>query len=108
MNKLDMIKAFADLDGVEVYDLGNEYCYTYGTDAYGEELGYDPITDQCLTFQAAIDYSVNLNHESKEVWICDENAGEYDTGYLSSVRFKDGEIPSAIIECILKSRGLYK
>ena len=101
MNNLDMAIAIAKLEGVDFHiameDKPDAYLWCDDT-----ESEFNPITDQCLTFQLVIDYEVFIDHRNERVFILSVLSEE------TSVDFEEGGLPRAVIECILKSKGLYK
>ena len=99
MNNLDMIKAFAELDGVEIYDAGDGYLFSNKVDNNGDSLDYDPITELALNCAARDKYEAEINYDSMEisVWVLID---EYEVSFNDKY-----EIPRAVIECILKSTG---
>lgn len=103
MNKLDMIKAFARLeDLILIQHEGELKVLTQSSDP----VSYNPLTDHALAFKAMVDYSVEVSHEYECVEIM--TGKETPTHGDCWVGF-DGidDLPHAIIECILKSKGLW-
>ena len=110
MIQVDQIKAFAELEGVEVelVNFDGDICYVYGRDDI-----YNPIADLALNCAARDKYRVSISHG--EVFDCGvDGNGSYDipvcyvtrcgtTIELMNVNADD--IPPAVIECILKSEG---
>lgn len=94
MNKLQMAKAFAKLEGVDVAIMGDRV-YIRST---AEE--YNPF-DYALNCKARDDYEVFIDYRGERVFVLSMLSEE------TSVDFEESGIPKAIIECILKSQGLY-
>lgn len=110
MIELEMIKAFAKLEGVEITEQKCWIKKNDGSNTYesGITTGmYNPLTNHALTFKAVVDYGVNINQDKGVVAITNKNVSEYDINseFISFV--KDDKLSYAIIECILKSKGLY-
>ena len=119
MNDLALIKAFAKLEGLTLHE------HTYFELKGGDELSlfsliedlpwnspdivrdglcyaeYNPITDLSLSFKGMTKYHVDIYHHMGCVNI-DNQKG------LPFVSYLENGIPYAIIECILKSKGLWK
>jgi hypothetical protein len=118
MNDLEMIKAFAELEGVGLYRDNirqdvldmiypmvsqgvtiDEFCDGLKDDA--PTFKYNPVTDLALNCAARDKHEIEINYSAFEV-ICFCSAG-LET---SHVKFDNkSEIPRAVIECILKSEG---
>ncbi len=101
MNNLDMIKAFAELECVDVEVIKGEVCaMNMDGSEYLPYAYYNPITDLALAMNAVIDYEVNINPKHGTC---------YPLGHISSMAFFDsdgnGNLPHAVIKCILKSKG---
>lgn len=98
MKNLDMIKAFAKLEAVEIYSHDDEYFFT------DDMKEYNPITDLALTMKAVIDYDVQITHSMVQKGkIIISIRGALDAVTIFCKR----QTPQAIIECILKSKGLW-
>ena len=98
MEQLEMIKAFALLDRVATWDTRHKG-EKYLTTITGHK--YNPITDLSLSFKAMIDYQVMLEFHNGFGYASMEG----DVG-ISSFESKE-QAPIAILECILKSKGLH-
>lgn len=100
MDNLEMIKAFAELEGIEVelVILDDDFCYVHKLDD-----AYDPITDLALTMKAVIDYDVQIRKS-----LVTECTRISIRGGVSLGVFDKELITEQIIRCILKSKGLYK
>lgn len=108
MKQLDMIKAMAELDGVGIGETQGKLwvkdehgCFSWNRLGHKE---YNPITDLALNCAARDKYEVEV-----EYWL-DRVVIDGDTPSISTVVYfeQKSEIPRAIIECILKSKGLWK
>lgn len=121
MEQLEMIKAFAELEGVEGLEhkgrfiKGCEFNAVINlikgsrlTDielaAFLDSAAYNPITDLALNCAARDKYEVEVNYSAFTVTdFCNDNLD------ITRVHFKcKSDVPAVIIECILKSKGLYK
>lgn len=83
MKKLEMIRAFAELDGVKIYELCGGLFYSEYNGAgcaYENRRAYNPITDLAINCAARDKYEVEIEYE------------------ISLVKLD---------ECILKSKGLW-
>ena len=87
MNDLELIKAFAEIDGVKVIE---EWSCTYDKNT---ALEYNPITDLALNCAARDKYRVEIDYYVKEATIDCE----------SSAFIIDSRIGRAVIECIVKA-----
>ena len=95
MNDIELIKAFAEIEGIEVYMvLGckGEWHTSKGS------FPFNPITDLSLNCEVTDKYNVNISQTYKCVSV---------NGYPGSVVFfKDkSRLPRARIECIVKAHG---
>ena len=103
MTDLELIKAFAELEGVDLITHRGEY---YRLDLHGSlsinNVGYskyNPITDLALNCAARDKYGVEIDYTKFTAYV-DIN------GKWACVPFKSKEdVPRAVIECILKSEG---
>ena len=119
MKQLDMIKAFAKLEGVDVsvheafyFGEGDvESAYTKFNDEAkvpsiirdGERLlEYNPITDLALNCAARDKYKVENDFDDESCFIYERDKFNHFEAEFN------GNIPKAVIECILKSKGLWK
>lgn len=103
MNDLEMIKAFAELEGVElsgIVKITNKWSEWHKKDG----SKYNPITDLALNCAARDKYKVEVSYDYDHVSLC------LPDGVMSEiVGFDNVEyIPRAVIECILKSEGKWK
>ena len=104
MNDLDMIKAFAKLECVDIRYNENGYAWLH---ADGSE--YNPLLPKSLNCAARDKYEVQVSYDNNCCYISDQNAGEYDSGTLADVDYSShNDIPRAVIICILQAGGLYK
>ena len=101
MKQIDMIKAFAKLEGFNQVEIKGRVQVSRG---FNCDIVYNPITDLALNCAARDKYKVEVSYDYNMVTLC------LDDGLMSEVvHFKSIEsIPSRVIECILKSKGLYK
>lgn len=108
MNDLEMIQAFAKLEGVEVGVASGEACAMAmdGNKRFPYAY-YNPITDLAFNCAMRDKYEVEICYSNMTALIRDENAGEYDIGTLADVEILSKGVNRAVIECILKSEGLY-
>lgn len=100
MNDLRLIKAFAELEGVELI---KQFIPVTGeiVEFYSKETltVYSPIDDYALNCVARDKYKVEIDYENLKCSIF---------GLLTWVTvdyFKESELNRAVIECILKSKG---
>ena len=102
MNELQMIAAFAELEGIELMVVCED---AGGPVIRYESLNhgiYNPITNLALNCAARDKYKVTINYSENSV--CTFDAFGY---ILTEVVFRsDSELNSAIIICILKDKGL--
>ena len=108
MNKLQAIKAFAELEG---YETMISTCSEKGqstTAIKGKRtiFRYDPTADKYMAFDAMVKYKAVVHHSHKRVaTIGDAGIGcKFFHAYYNHA----DEIPMAIIESILKSQGLWE
>ena len=103
MTELEMIKAFAELEGVkvELVSFDGVVCYVYGLDEI-----YNPLLPNTLNCAARDKYKAMPHYRRKRVM----TVGGESTGYKLFDAYYNHEdnIPKAVIECILKSQGLWK
>ena len=98
MKQLDMIKALAKLEGVKGHIFDGLFIRD---DIDVGPLCFNPFTDLALTFKAMVKYECEICYRYKHVMVWVEST-------WIQASFKDeSEIPHAIIECILKSQGLW-
>ena len=105
MKELEMIKAFAELEGITfsdsyTYPFGDVYLWAeiYDNGCYG---WYNPITDVALNCAARDKYEATIEYGEHSDFI------SVDGGFYSEVMDRN-VIPVAVIECILKSKGLWQ
>lgn len=94
MKELDMIKAFAELEGVKL-----TYINVWNDCFDANRNSFSPITDLALLAKAMFKYEAEIDYVCNDVTIYTDN-GLYTADYEAK-----GGIPNAIIEVILKSRG---
>ena len=108
MDKLQAIKAFAELEG---YETMISTCKEKGrsiTAIKGKRtiFRYDPTTDKAMTFDALVKYEVTPYYSHGRVMAIGSD------GFMPKAFYAyyddANEIPMAIIESILKSQGLWK
>jgi len=104
MNELEMIKAFAELEGIGLeYPLFNEIPFhRYRKDGVTHLCEYSPITDLALNCAARDKYRVENDFDDGACFIYDKN------GDLKSEVSFNRNVSMSTIECILKSEGLWK
>ena len=99
MNNLELIKVFAEIDGVEWRD-GKQ-----GKSRLCMWAEYNPITDLALNCAARDKYLVYIDYDDDFVSIyIDSELVMPPTG----VRIKSGNVCRAVIECIVKSKGKWR
>ena len=108
MNKLQAVKAFAELEG---YETMISTCREKGqsiTAIKGKRtiFRYDPTVDKAMTFDAMVKYEVVPYYSHKRVMAIGSDGLRIKTFY-TYYNHAD-KIPMAIIESILKSQGLWK
>lgn len=101
MKQLDMVKAFAKLEGFDVHPDSNHpqthiMCMVRVEGPYIKWEEYKPVIDVTIIMR----YKVDIYHSLSCVHI-DNNLN------LKFVSYEEADIEMAIIECILKSKGLY-
>ena len=123
MNNLELCKKFAELEGVELYRENirqemldeiivmlkqgitkDDFCDRLESDS---GFHYNPITDLALNCAARDKYEVHTDYinKSASMWIRHESNDER----VAQVNVKtSADMPRAVIECILKSKGLIK
>ena len=97
MNELDLCKAIAELEGVNVTGiLGSSVM------AIGFSQGYNPITDLALNCMLRDKHKVEVDYvgDTNSKWVGIFHHKRDDTRWSDKK-----EIPRAVIECILKSKG---
>ena len=105
MNELEMIKAFAELEGVE-FILGDHYplpkVYIKELGSMGIEKGneYNPLLPNELNLLARDKYGVTIEYMQDEDHIT--------LDFISIFITDRNTLCKTIIECILKSEGLWK
>lgn len=102
MNDLEMIRAFAELEGVEIVSHMRSYVRKHQSgdlSICGVQFAeYNPLLPNSLNCAARDKYLVSINHDFKLV--CIKNNIKCGVIYQSV-----DDIPKAVIECILKSEG---
>ncbi len=102
MKELDMIKAFAELEGYKSWFGHTECVFIEVNGLVGKTCTkFNPIINESLVFKAMIKYGVSVVIESQGLATV-----HIDEHNRMNALF-DNEIPSAIIECALKSKGLW-
>jgi hypothetical protein len=97
-----MCKKIAELEGVElltVCEIAGGPVVRYEAIEYGI---YNPITDLALNCMLRDKYRVEIDYDSGEIDICRGFAHLARSNYSG-----EESIPYAVIECILKSQGLW-
>ena len=101
MNDLEMCKEFASLEGIAVCILGSIERLE-NLSRLQDGSAYNPITDLALNCKARDKYEVFIDYRDERAFILSEQREE------TSVDFDDCEtLTVAVIECILKSKGIY-
>ena len=122
MKELEMVKAIAKLEGVEIFVSDrNVTCYKprSGVICAMIHTPYNPITDLALNCSLRDKYEVSVNWFSQfdcgidgsgdyEIPFVVASTGGFDDANTSLNNVSSGAICSAVIECILKSQGLWK
>lgn len=107
MKQLDMIKAFAVLEGVHLPHF-EVIPNTSHMELMNSEFEiYNPIIDLALNCAARDKYEVHTDYlnQSVSIWF----RGEFADEMICNAKINHADdVPYAIIECILKSKGLYK
>ena len=101
MNDLQLIKAFAEIDGVNVCIIGNIECVR-NLSRLQDGSPYNPVTDLALNCAARDKYRVEVDYKARKVFI-NKNITAY-----SEVNYDEGcsaRLCRAVIECIVKSKG---
>ena len=99
MNDLEMIKAFAKLDGLTGFEVYKSKARVAVREGWATLIPYNPITDLALNCAARDKYKVEIDYVDKIVFILDPSAHQ-------RVNYSDDNaIPRAVISCILKSEG---
>lgn len=130
MERLEMIKAFAELEGVDLIE-DNSVFYHARCVRMNCNSEYNPIKNLALNcaardkYKVSVDYSdwSDTKHCNVDIWtqVINETActksccGEsyYDVDFDANENcdvdcMDQSDIPHAVIECILKSKGLWK
>lgn len=107
MNQIDMIKAFAKLEGVELMPL---FCKQLWYKVDGKDRPYNPITDLALNCAARDKYGVSVEYNFNRLTghtsnYVDINSGSQVRRYVSWGDKAD--IPKAVISCILLANGVW-
>ena len=106
MNELELIKAFAEVERVELFDELSSDAETgeavewvsYHAKSNLLRDAYNPITDLALNCAARDKYRAEVGYYGKHVSI-------YHGRLLAGLAYiKDGNVGRAVIECIVKSR----
>ena len=108
MDKLQAIKVFAELEG---YETMISTCSEKGqsiTAIKGKRttFNYDPTADKAMTFDAMVKYEVTPYYSHGRVMTIGSD-GFMPKAFYAHYNDAD-EVAMAIIESILKSRGLWK
>lgn len=108
MNRLQAVKAFAELEG---YETMISTCSEKGQSITAIDdkrtiFGYDPTTNKTITFDAMVKYRVTPFYSHRRVMAIGSD-GFGPKAFYAYYNHTD-EIPMAIIESILKSQGLWK
>ena len=103
MNEFEMCKAIAELEGFEIVQqkTGGWFAAT----AHNKTVfDYNPITDLALNCELRDRYKVAVSYDYVESYaLC-----EIDICLHYTAATTKQDIPRAVIECILKSEGLWK
>ena len=98
MTELEMIKAFARLEGFNCVEMNGIILVARG---FACDRLFNPLLPNALNCAARDKYLVSINHDFK--FICIKNNTKCGVIYQGI-----DSIPKAVIECILKSQGLWK
>ena len=103
MNDLELCKKFAELEGKHSFEVVDGIPFVAKLKGWVTRVSYNPITDLALNCAARDKYKVQIDYRDKDitVWLDDEATTADSTKYSG-----DEDIPRAVIECILKSKGL--
>ncbi len=108
MKDVDMIEAFAELEGIKLTDHRGHWLHK--NDQGGMFINgvtmkwYNPITDLALNCAARDKYEVEVYYDGKSISVQSNNKFNGADVTFSSIE----DIPKTVIECILKSKGLWK
>ena len=95
--ELEIIKAFAELDDVDIQQpYGDKFYIGVGSTLYE----YNPLLPNALNCEARDKYRLEADFEKNAWFIYGTEMNRFD---FVSVDF-NGDIPKAAIECILKSQ----
>ena len=99
--EIKMIKAFAELEGVEFHDsINKRHVMVKSKTRYLASFEYNPITDLALNCAARDKYQVEVCYRYNKCMVWVEST-------WVEVSFKDQSIEKSVIECILKSQGIW-
>ena len=107
MNTLELCKKFAELEGMDICPSHQTKRILVLDNSMGEMsmVEYNPITDLALNCAARDEYDVTIDYLGFVQIHFLNHIGIY--AEKECVRFKHKEdIPRAVIECILKSKGM--
>ena len=107
MKTLGMIKAIARLEGVDVIEQnGVVICQSPAAHlSLALSDKYNPIAELSLNCALRDKYNVEVAYRYEG---CGWVVINHDDGSVTDVNYASGELCKAVIECILKSRGLYE
>lgn len=101
MNDLEMCKAIAKLEGLQSVEYKGLVLVSHG---FSCDKPYNPITDLALNCMLRDKYEVQVDYRDRDITVWEND----EATTAQSMRFESkGDIPRAVIECILKSQGLY-
>lgn len=112
MNQLEMCKAMAELEGAELDSEASHDSAMFVTHFFRGEAQhseYNPITDLALNCMLRDKHEVAVEYINKATGTVRRYVvvnGEWRTVSVNFDRKQD--IPHAVIECILKSKGKWK
>ena len=104
MKRIDMNKAYAELEGVKVELWGGVNLRVVKPAAFNKITGvYDPVGNGYLNVSARDDYKVEIDYDESKVFIL---GAFFEGAEVINVDMTLDHQPSrAVIECILKFKG---
>jgi len=106
MDDLDLIKAFAELEGVTLTYSNNIGEWSSGTPYGSDDYEYNPIACGREIIEAMLKYNVGVNTYGSFVYI---DSDYTDKPPIATVTYDDFDdyiaFGRAVIECILESEG---
>ena len=101
---IELKRLYPDAKSIEL-DV-NQNCYWVETVGFSSHSIMDSIGDLAINHKAMVNYNVNIisYHRSVTILVSD---GVKGSKVIRSTYRSDDLLPKAIIECILKSKGIY-